>query len=150
MTQIFTNSNGNILVNSTANILNTDYKISSISGLTLWLESSKKNIKLDINNKIIQWNDISGNMNHATQTNDSYKPLYETGILNGYNSIRFNSNKYLSSLLTLNYFTIFTIYKSSNSQYVYEYGNDTNNSTGFYLSGDLNTISVNKSGNKSY
>lgn len=143
MTKIYTNSTGNILTNSTGNILQSVYKISNIPDMVLWLEPSAKNITIE-DDRISKWNDISGKSNHAIQSNINNRPYYIENILNGYNGIDFTNNDYLKSQLYLNNFTIFTIFNSTNNQYIYEYGDDSTNSTGFYLKGDVSTILTNK------
>ena len=45
--------------------------------------------------QIQQWNDYSGNGFNAVQSNASYKPLYQTGIVNGEAAIQFTGNKFI-------------------------------------------------------
>ena len=66
-----------------------------ISGLTLWLKSDE-GITKDGGDNVSQWDDQSGNSNHATQSNASYKPVWYDSQLNGYPGIRFDgSDNYL-------------------------------------------------------
>lgn len=60
-----------------------------ISGLRLWLDASRITGLAD-GDPVGQWNDLSGNGNHATQTTAAKKPLYKTGILNGKPVVRFD------------------------------------------------------------
>ncbi|CAG5076305.1 LamG-like jellyroll fold domain-containing protein [Parvicella tangerina] len=55
-------------------------------------------------NSIQQWNDISGNGNHATQTNASLQPTLSTNKANGFSSLVFegSSSRILSSGLNSN------------------------------------------------
>jgi hypothetical protein len=46
-------------------------------------------------NSVQQWNDFSGNNNHANQSNNTYKPVFRTGIVNGEPAIEFNGTKYI-------------------------------------------------------
>lgn len=44
------------------------------------------------NDPILQWNDVSGNLNHAIQNTSSRRPLYRMNDLNGYSTIRFDGS----------------------------------------------------------
>ncbi|MFH2143512.1 MAG: Calx-beta domain-containing protein [Bacteroidota bacterium] len=45
--------------------------------------------------KIQQWNDNSGNANHATQTNIPNKPIYKSNIINSKPAIQFTGDTYI-------------------------------------------------------
>lgn len=47
-----------------------------------------------------QWNDQSAIANHARQTTGGNKPVYRTGIINGYPVLRFSSDQFLDALAT--------------------------------------------------
>lgn len=142
-------SSNNNLYSYNDNMFRTNYKITSIDDIILWLEPSKKNITLS-NNKISSWKDISGNMNNTIQTDNSYMPKYQQNSLNGYPSILFDNDKFLKVNLNIDYFTIFTVFRSIDNNYLYEYGEDTTSETGFFLNGDNNpTIGVSKNGTTS-
>lgn len=53
----------------------------------LWLRSN--DIGQSNNTLISSWNDFSGNGNNIVQSNNSYKPLYFTNVINSYPSVRF-------------------------------------------------------------
>jgi len=122
----------------------TNWKITSIPDLVLWLEPSKKNILSDDGGRIHTWRDISGKANHATQNTQTKKPYVTDPTFNGYNYVYFDDNKTLEVDLYVDYFTIFVVNNSNDNQYIYQFG-DTGSTSGFYLNGDLNSISV-KSG----
>lgn len=58
--------------------------------LTLWLRADTA-VVIDGNNKVSQWNDQSGNDNHAFQSNPAFQPIIVNNILNGLPIIRFSS-----------------------------------------------------------
>lgn len=60
----------------------THYSPTQISGLVLWLDAGKIT---GIANKgtISQWDDLSGNGNHCTQTTEANKPIYSAIGING-------------------------------------------------------------------
>jgi len=55
----------------------------------LWLESDSIP-SLSDGDDITTWTDGSGNANDVTQPNASFKPIYKTGIVNGFPVVRFN------------------------------------------------------------
>jgi hypothetical protein len=66
--------------------LNLD--ITEIENLKLWLDASS--LELNDNDLVGSWTDLSGNNNHATQSNDTNKPTFKENILNGKPVIRFD------------------------------------------------------------
>src|SRR5690554_4752544 len=68
--------------------------------LELWLDADS--VTPIAGNKVAQWNDLSGNSNHLTQTNSGNQPTLENNIsgLNGHNQIDFDASNdnYFSSL----------------------------------------------------
>jgi len=67
-----------------------------ISGLLLWYKADSISGLYD-NDKVSQWDDQSGNDNHATQGTSDYQPIYKTSILNGKPVVRFDgSNDFMS------------------------------------------------------
>lgn len=68
--------------------------------LELWLDADS--VTPIAGNKVAQWNDLSGNSNHLTQTNSGNQPTLENNIsgLNGHNQIDFDalSTQYLENL----------------------------------------------------
>ena len=123
----------------------TSWKPSRINGLVFWGDSNSINISCS-NNRVSTWLDSSGNMNNGIQTSTTKKPYYIKNVINGYSAILFQNVNNLSINLNLNTFTIFTVIKSINNNYVYEFGSSTETSTGFYLNGNTNAIGVSVSG----
>lgn len=85
------------------------------SGIKVWLKAdvgvySDAGTTPSTNGGIVQqWNDQSGNGNHASQTSVGQQPIYRTGEQNGLPGIRFDStDDYLSG--TLSVLTSFTYY----------------------------------------
>src|SRR5690554_4907120 len=68
--------------------------------LEMWLDADS--VTPIAGNKVAQWNDLSGNSNHLTQTNSGNRPTLENNIseLNGHNQIDFDASNdnYFSSL----------------------------------------------------
>jgi hypothetical protein len=122
-----------------------DWKPNSINSISFWGQSEKRYFSLNEKN-ILEWTDNSGNINIGFQSNENSSPVFEENVINGYSSIKFQDNNFISVPLSLNYFTIFTVIKSTSNEIVYEYGDSTNEYTGFYLNGDYNTIAVSNSG----
>src|SRR5690606_35019884 len=65
-------------------------------GLQVWLRADV-GITLAGSNKVSQWNDQSGNGNHAVQGSSSRRPVFVSGTLNGKPVVQFESweNHYL-------------------------------------------------------
>ena len=87
------------------------------NGLVLQLDANAIE-GLSDNDSIAQWDDLSGNDNHATQSTESYKPLYKTNILNGKPVVRFDGgddlfnigdSTSLSSIDEISVFAVITI-----------------------------------------
>lgn len=116
-----------------------------ITDLIFWGKPEKRYI-IKENDIIFTWKDNSGKLNDAVQTNVFNNPHCVDNFINGYPSLYFQNDKFLKIPLTINYFTIFTVIKSNSNNIVYEFGDDTNNETGFYLNGDNNSIGVSNSG----
>jgi hypothetical protein len=70
---------------------------SSISGLVLWLKADSgvyidSGVTLATNGQsVAQWNDQSGNSNHATQPTSGYRPVFKTNVQNGLPSVQFTA-----------------------------------------------------------
>ena len=63
----------------------------SHNGLVLWLAANNITGLAD-NDSVAQWDDFSGENNHATQATGGSQPTYKTGILNGQPSVRFDGS----------------------------------------------------------
>jgi len=125
--------------------LTTPWKPSKINGLIFWGDSNPINISAN-SNRISTWLDSSGKMNNGIQTTSSKKPYYIKDVINGHSAILFQNINNLSIKININVFTIFTVIKSINNNYVYEFGSSTENTTGFYLNGNTNAMAVSVSG----
>jgi hypothetical protein len=123
----------------------TEWSPRSIGNMIFWGKPEKRYITKNINNISI-WKDNSGMMNDAKQINGYNNPIFVENYVNGYPALFFQNDKFLTIPLNINNFTIFTVIKSNNNKIVYEFGDNTNIETGFYLSGDRNSIAVSNSG----
>lgn len=97
----------------------TEFSPLCIDGLKLWLKADA-GVTKDESNYVSSWADQSGNGNTFTQSNGSYQPLYEAGVLNGKPAIKFDgSNDYMiKNTLDLSGtkdVTIFIIFKTLNT-----------------------------------
>jgi len=73
----------------------------SIANLTVWYDASVST-SVTIETGVSQWNDLSGNGRHLTQTTTNNQPAYVTNALNGRPAIDFDgSNDSLSASFTL-------------------------------------------------
>ncbi|MDB5185269.1 MAG: hypothetical protein JWN38_1077 [Candidatus Saccharibacteria bacterium] len=61
----------------------------TLSGLVAWYDASQITGLAD-GDAVAQWNDLSGNGNHAVQATGANKPTYKTNIQNGKPVVRFN------------------------------------------------------------
>lgn len=123
------------------------------NGMLVWLDSSLKFIELDSFGNVSTWFDKSGNKSNFIQTNGNNRPSYNIKTINGNNSLHFN-NKLLNSFtnINLNLYTIFTVFRSSITGYLYYYSDNANTETGFYLSTGVDTLftSVNNLSNSTF
>ena len=65
---------------------------SDYSGLKLWLDAADASTITHSSNAVSQWNDKSGNGNHANQSNSSYQPVLYNSVLNSLPVIRFDGS----------------------------------------------------------
>ena len=61
----------------------------SIDGLVLWLDANA-GITKDVNGQVSQWDDQSGEDNHAAQSTPASQPIHEANIVNGRPVVRFD------------------------------------------------------------
>lgn len=62
-----------------------------IAGCTLWLAADRIT-GLDDNDRLAQWDDLSGSGYHFSQATADYQPLYKTGVVNGLPVLRFDGS----------------------------------------------------------
>lgn len=115
--------------------------------LVFWSNANVKNVKLNVSNLIYSWKDNSGNMSDAIQLSSIRQPVISKNKINGFPTIYFQNSKFLRINLNLDYYTIILVMQSSDNDFVYEYGDNAETSTGFYLNGsNINSISTTISG----
>jgi len=129
----------------TSKLFKTSWKPNMINDMIFWGDANSRNIKSD-NNGVYYWKDNSGKMNHGYQTNN--KPTHLNNIINGFPALYFNNIDSIIVDLSINYFTIITVTKVIDDDYIYEFG-EVAGDGGFYLNGDTNSLSINNSGLKS-
>ena len=138
-------SQNNLMFSSNNNIFKTIWYPNNYDSLIFWSNANKKNV-VTTNDTISVWLDNSGNLNNASQSLQTRQPVHVENIINGFPALYFQNNKVLKTELELNNFTIMSVVKASNNDIVYEYGNSTEDYTGFYLYGSTPTIAVSNSG----
>ena len=67
-------SSGNWFIHSELN--SNPWKVTSLSNVSLWLDSWDRSHLQISNGNVIQWNDLSGRAHHAVQNNASYQPRW--------------------------------------------------------------------------
>lgn len=95
----------------------TSWQPTDIAGCQLWLKADAGIIK-DGSNYVSQWDDQSGNNNHAVQATGSAQPLWEDNQLNGKPAIHFYNGDYLIGNNELTIGTVFIVKKYNNPPYV--------------------------------
>lgn len=60
----------------------------------VWYDASS--LSLGNNTAVPSWSDLSGNANHALQSNSGLQPLYRTNQINGLSAVYFDGSEYLS------------------------------------------------------
>lgn len=90
-------------------INSVDYLGQHMDQLNLQSDSIS-NFTLVSGTKVSQWNDLSGNARHATQSNDTYRPLYNGGeiLFDGTNDLL-----QIPSEITLSTFSFYAVVKST-------------------------------------
>lgn len=77
--------------------------------LKFWGDTTKIT-GLSDSDKVSQWNDLSGNGNHAVQANSSYQPVYKTNVENGLPAILFSGASYVRLVTPAFALSVYTIY----------------------------------------
>ena len=142
MPKIFS-QNGKVLTQNNK-IFTTPWSPKDVNNMLFWGDANSRNIIKD-SNGINTWKDSSGNMIDATQTNNSKKPIYLENIINGYPVLYFQNKSIIIPSLHLNEFTVVSVVKSFNSNFLYEFG-ETENTGGFFMNGGNNSIAVSSNG----
>ncbi|NHZ84350.1 MAG: hypothetical protein GWP19_00525 [Planctomycetia bacterium] len=83
---------------------------SRLDNLEFWYSPFRSTITKDGSNLISQWNDISGNSNHATQVTDANKMIFGTRTLNNIDVIDSRDTAYMNMDMTVMAATNYTIY----------------------------------------
>ncbi|MCF8424749.1 MAG: PKD domain-containing protein, partial [Bacteroidia bacterium] len=117
-----------------------------IPGLKLWLRADTG---ITLNGfGVSQWDDISGNLNHASQNNPPFMPLVINSVssINNKPALQFSNGALIlntNPILNLSDYSIFVIGKIdpyTNSCYLYDFGNPTNHCLLTYNSGGIGGI----------
>lgn len=79
-------------------------KLSSIDigsfGPDAWFDSSDASSIIEVDGRISQWNDKSGNNYHATQTTSGNRPVINSSLFNGYRTVYFDGTSRFLNLGT--------------------------------------------------
>lgn len=97
-------------ISVTVNDVDPEFLPTSISGIALWLDASDAATISDTSGALDQWNDKSGNSNHATASTTA-RPTTGTRTINGLNAIDFDgSNDFMSLTSTISYTSGYTAF----------------------------------------
>jgi len=86
------------------------FEPTNLTGCVMWLQAAQAAIVTNnVPGRVSQWNDLSGNGNHAYQTDANRQPLYQAEGPGGQPTLFFDrrnySDAYAAGLLTTNYLT---------------------------------------------
>jgi len=102
-----------------------------LPNLGLWLSPIRSSItKVKISNKVTQWNDISGNGRHATQTVDANRMVFGVNTMNGIPIVQSPNNAYMTLNLSFLAGTSYTIYG------IMQHGANTSGQLYYWISTD--------------
>lgn len=76
--------------------------LADLPNLSLWLDASDLSTITESTGSVSQWNDKSGNTNHATQSTGSAQPTTGSVTIGGLNTIRFTTDNFMD-IPTLNF-----------------------------------------------
>jgi len=84
------------------------FEPTNLTGCVMWLRAAEENIQTNpANGRVSQWNDLSGNGNHAAQSSGQRQPLYQAEGPGGWPALFFDRRNYndgqSAGLLTTNY-----------------------------------------------
>ncbi len=77
----------------TERFFSDSFSPADISGLVLWLDASDASTITETAGAVSQWDDKSGEDNHATQTTEALKPTTNSNTLNGRNVLTFSADR---------------------------------------------------------
>ncbi len=121
------------------------YKPSDSDSCILWLETSRIN-NLSDNDAVSQWTDLSGNNNHAVQSNTDKQPVYKIKQLNDKAGIYWDgANDSMVSPVTFNTGTVYVVadkYFNTTDSKVFIDGDDSENRIEIYQSGPQDKLTV--------
>lgn len=104
-------------------------------GFDYWYRADS-NIVTDANGFVTQWGNSGGVTNPLVQTNSANRPRLISNALNGKPVVEFDGNDILqsSSSIPLASFTVFTVFRSTNTSLgiVYEHSPNTNSNPGSF------------------
>lgn len=115
--------------------------------MLVWLDGNRRYFQLGETNEIYQWSDRSGNHNHF-QPLDVLPPYQTTfnGIGAGAVNLTGNIGLVCDHNLSLDYYTIFTVFQATTYGHLYHYSDNALSTTGFYLSTGPDAIATTVNG----
>lgn len=128
-----------------------------ITGLKVWLKANagvldSSNNPITANNTpVATWLDFSGNANHAVQSNNAKRPLYNTNLLDGKGGLVYDGTDdclTIANLALYPFISVFLVLKQLNlaKPFLIEHSATANSNNGFYFYGqDFVTANINRS-----
>jgi len=119
-----------------------------IPGLAVWLDASQI-IGLNDGDTITQWDDLSGNNNHASQSTSTKRPLYKANIKNGLPVARFDglddfmSFSNLTLLQNVPYAACFAVLKTTapgSARYIFAASINSTTSIRYFITRELTGV----------
>jgi hypothetical protein len=92
------NAIGTGTASATTSVTINAFVPTSVPNLALWLDASDTSTITHVANAVSQWNDKSGNANHAVQATGTKQPTTNTRTLNGLNVIDFDGSNDIMTL----------------------------------------------------
>jgi hypothetical protein len=111
-----------------------------LAGCVLWLDATDlASITMDGSNRVSQWNDKSGNANHAVQLTDANKPVYNaTGMLGGHPCLDWlagavAARRLVTPAIALTAYSIFSVLQGSSTLGGYAFVHNADTANGCYM-----------------
>jgi hypothetical protein len=132
------NTEGNKIIaqeffNAIKSLSVSEYKPTEVPGVVLWLKADE-GITLDSSNRVSQWDDLSGNNNHCTQSTSGNRPYWNLASdrINGKATVSsstaglnyLNCNT-LASVFTSQVYTVVAVRKSTSQQVLFAASDNT-------------------------